>query len=196
MSGRATTIFRGAANGESELLFESRVRPRRRRTLSLHTHPPSPMPFDLDDFGVAAAGTEARPVLSWRESPETSLADWTLKIVVADSSGRRATEYHCHKTALGVGPRSLPYFERIFQGSGLAEHAVGTSEIELQASAADAIPVLLDYVYLPRHARGHDRQCCRPDVPCALLSRPGSIHGSAGLHPKGSQLQDSAHILR
>jgi hypothetical protein len=105
------------------------------------------MPFDLDDFGVAAAGTEARPVLSWRESPETSLADWTLKIVVADSSGRRATEYHCHKTALGVGPRSLPYFERIFQGSGLAEHAVGTSEIELQASAADAIPVLLDYVY-------------------------------------------------
>jgi hypothetical protein len=107
------------------------------------------MPFDLDDFGVAAAGTEARPVLSWRESPETSLADWTLKIVVAqaDSSERRATEYHCHKTALGVGPRSLPYFERIFQGSGLAEHAVGTSEIELQASAADAIPVLLDYVY-------------------------------------------------
>jgi len=61
--------------------------------------------------------------------------------------------YHCHKTALGVGPRSLPYFEQIFQGSGLAEHAVGTSKIELQTSAAEAMPGLLDFVYLYVHTQ-------------------------------------------
>ena len=37
--------------------------------------------FDLDDFGVAA-GTHSRPVLSWRESPETSLSDWVVRVVV------------------------------------------------------------------------------------------------------------------
>ena len=99
--------------------------------------------FDLDDFGVAVC-THSRPVLSWRESPETSLSDWVVRVVVP---GRRAAEYHCHKTVLGVGPRSLPYFERIFRTAGLAEHAVGRSELELEASAADAMPAFLDFVY-------------------------------------------------
>jgi hypothetical protein len=115
---------------------------------------------------AAAAG--AGP-LDWWHDPlrgSQSLSDWTIEVSIegpvstAEMSGaggrtarRRDDEkssrlYHCHKTSLAVGPRACGYFTQLFCGvGGLAEHGSRVSRIELQASAAAAMPVFLDYVY-------------------------------------------------
>ena len=121
----------------------------------------TPKPFELDGFEASADEKELPPPLSWRSDPTTSLSDWTLRVSIAPSSdsdgcttrttdlGPPLTEvvYHCHKVALGVGPRALQYFQPVFQGGGFVEAADSSSTFELQASAVEAMPALLDFVY-------------------------------------------------
>ena len=104
--------------------------------------------LDLGSFGGgrAAAKPPKAKTLSWRLPPEESLSDWAIK-VKAEGSSRRAETYHCHRSVLGVGPRHSGYFKQLFQGGHFTENADATSEHELKASAAEAFPQLLDFVY-------------------------------------------------
>ena len=55
--------------------------------------------------------------------------------------------YHVHKAILSVGPRRSDYFSTLFKQSHLSEFATNTSHIQLEPSAADSIPALLDFIY-------------------------------------------------
>jgi len=55
--------------------------------------------------------------------------------------------YHVHKAILSVGPRRSDYFAALFKQSHLSEFATSTSRIQLEPSAADSFPALLDYIY-------------------------------------------------
>ena len=55
--------------------------------------------------------------------------------------------YHVHKNILSVGSKQSLYFARVFANKTLQEHATSTSRIELDPLAADAFPILLDYIY-------------------------------------------------
>jgi hypothetical protein len=106
-----------------------------------------PAPFDLDKFIVGSD----RPALSWRTTAGF-LSDWTLQVrVVMDPEANSGDEvskfYHCHKVVLAVGPRSLQYFETLFESSGLAEHSDSRTVLELHPITAAAMPVLLTYIY-------------------------------------------------
>jgi hypothetical protein len=68
-----------------------------------------------------------------------SLSDWTIEI-----NGRDV--YHVHKSFLAAGKRSSVYFERLFQSS-MAETSRSASKIDLESSAAHAVPAMLDFMY-------------------------------------------------
>jgi len=55
--------------------------------------------------------------------------------------------YHVHKAILSVGPRRSEYFSTLFKQNHLSEFATSTSHINLEDSAADAFPAILDYIY-------------------------------------------------
>ena len=102
--------------------------------------------LDLGSFAAADKPPQAQQTLSWRLPPQESLSDWAIKVQVEGSS-RAADTYHCHRSVLGVGPRHSGYFKRLFQGGQFNENAYATSKHELKASAADAFPQMLDFVY-------------------------------------------------
>jgi hypothetical protein len=59
----------------------------------------------------------------------------------------RVETYHVHKAILSVGPRRSEYFATLFKQSQLSEHSTNTSHINLEESAAEAFPGVLDYIY-------------------------------------------------
>lgn len=93
---------------------------------------------------------------SWRLPKETSHSDWTIEITptpllqTAASSDVSVSVYHVHKGILAAsGNRSCDYFARLFQHDGFAESKNNTSRISLPDLAADAFPVMLDFIYSP-----------------------------------------------
>ena len=85
---------------------------------------------------------EIEQPLSWKLDPEESLSDWTLIV-------RRYTEsktYHVHKACLAVGPGKSEYFASLFRLQ-MKENTSNTSDIALEDSAADAVPLMLDFLY-------------------------------------------------
>ena len=62
-------------------------------------------------------------------------------------------EYHVHKAILSVGPRRSEYFGTLFKQSHLSEFENNTSRINLEDSAADAFPAILDYIYTEKNIK-------------------------------------------
>ena len=83
--------------------------------------------------------------LSWRMSPEESFSDWTM-IITTTGNAKVSTEYDVHRIILAVGPSKSDYFARLFR-MPTKERATNTSNIEFEKDAADAIPVMLDFMY-------------------------------------------------
>ena len=83
--------------------------------------------------------------LSWRMIPEESLSDWTLIVTTTESAGV-SNEYHLHRNILAVGPCKSDYFAALFR-MPMKEKATSTSDIELDKDAADAVPLMLDFMY-------------------------------------------------
>jgi len=112
------------------------------------------MSFDLGCFSFPESPSEAgtAPTLSWRMDPAKSLSDWTLNIIPKtshDASVKDVHEvqtYHVHRTSLATGPRFSLYFEHEFQTK---ESDAKTTTIEFEPSTAEAIPVMLDFIYSP-----------------------------------------------
>ena len=122
---------------------------------------------DLDAYGFGSDGRPSRDAaLSWRLDEADSLSDWTITVTRAhrehastttgEGQGRAkaplspaaARQYHVHKNILAVGRKRSEYFVGLFRSQDqLAELIDATSYIELEGSAADAFPVMLDYLY-------------------------------------------------
>jgi BTB/POZ domain len=83
--------------------------------------------------------------LSWRMSPEESLSDWTL-IITSTEDSCLSNEYHLHRTMLAVGPCKSDYFAALFRML-TRETSTNTSDIKLDKDAADAVPLMLDFIY-------------------------------------------------
>jgi len=60
--------------------------------------------------------------------------------------------YHVHRHQLAVGRNSSGYFSRLFgQGGRFSESQQATSRIPLHPLAAAAVPLMLDFLYVPFH---------------------------------------------
>ncbi|CAB9505923.1 nervous system development [Seminavis robusta] len=87
----------------------------------------------------------------WRGNPEETYSDWTIEIV-CNSEKEETETYHAHKFVLGYGPRSSGYFAKLFQhGHALKESESKKSRIELEPIAAQAFPLMLDFIYSPEN---------------------------------------------
>lgn len=83
--------------------------------------------------------------LCWRMPPDESLSDWSIEIVTSGST----MVYHVHQCLLAVGPHASGYFARLLKSRSFAETSTSRSQIELELPAANAFPILLDFVYHP-----------------------------------------------
>lgn len=122
------------------------------------------------------ASLSMQNALTWRLDPEESFSDWTIQVFTSsdrtndgvhpvvesflaqnqdgqqdyvrneNTSHQVTTNYHVHKHMLGAGQRSSLYFARMFK-STMAETCTSTSRIELDDAAADAFPIMLDFMY-------------------------------------------------
>lgn len=98
------------------------------------------MSLDLGSFRVSGVSEGSRSqALSWRMDAEESLSDWTIEVNGSDV-------YHVHRSFLAAGKRSSLYFERLFQ-SRMSETSNSLSRIDLESSAAHAVPAMLDFMY-------------------------------------------------
>ena len=113
----------------------------------LRVRPSIPAPelaiaIDFGDFGGEKDAVVAAP-LSWRDDPEASLSDHTVRLRNEQSSNHcQESSYHCHRTSLATGPRASQYFARLFR-SGLSVD----EPLAVEQSAYDSFGVLLDYIY-------------------------------------------------
>jgi len=82
--------------------------------------------------------------LDWRMEPKETLSDWTIEVVV---DKKTHSTYHTHRVTLSLGSKKSEYFERLFQSENFVEQKTRTSRIELDELAAQAFPVMLDFMY-------------------------------------------------
>ena len=101
--------------------------------------PPSPSTSDDDE---REDGMES--CLDWRMKAKESHSDWTIEILV---NGKSHCIYPVHKVALSFGSNRSEYFVRLFQNESCSEHKTSTSRIEMEEPAAQAFPIMLDYLY-------------------------------------------------
>jgi hypothetical protein len=86
--------------------------------------------------------------LCWKMDLVKSFSDWTIEIVSKPGGETKVDIYNCHKIILAVGPRCSDYFARLLQtGDRFPEGQSNTSRVELEVLAAEAFPVLLDFMY-------------------------------------------------
>ena len=114
------------------------------------------MSFDLGVFCYPDASSETKSCVNWRTTPGKSLSDWTLTITskaipAGGKEENRVHAYHVHKTYLAIGPRSSVYFEHLFQENNSSTTTTtptnNTTNLEFEASSADAMPAMLDFMY-------------------------------------------------
>ena len=97
--------------------------------------------------GDSEEGDEAlEQQLSWRMSSEESLSDWTLIITTTQGACVSNEQYHLHRPILAVGPCKSDYFAAVFR-MPMKERTTNTSDIKLDKDAADAVPLMLDFMY-------------------------------------------------
>jgi hypothetical protein len=101
--------------------------------------------FQDDEY----SSDEESNVPSWRLAPEKSFSDFVIAVTVeidVDNTSTAPTEYHVHKERLTVGPRKSIVFAKAIH-TKMTEAAEGKYSTTLQKSAADAFPIMLDYIY-------------------------------------------------
>ena len=121
------------------------------------------MDLDLGCF-TDEPGMQARAELSWGFDPE-NLSDYKIVVTSPAPDGtlilKKKTShdetksppkseevYHVHKSIIGVGPHNSLYFARLFLPvTEVADHASKTISVELEPSAANAFPKMLDFIY-------------------------------------------------
>lgn len=90
--------------------------------------------------------------LSWRLDPDESHSDWTIEVTTQHDTNKCDT-YYVHKNIMAVGPCRSDYFVSLFRSTHLAESQTNTSRIVLEKQAAQAMPIMLDFMYdIPSHS--------------------------------------------
>eukprot|EP00592_Proboscia_alata_P022045 CAMPEP_0194414218 /NCGR_PEP_ID=MMETSP0176-20130528/12816_1 /TAXON_ID=216777 /ORGANISM="Proboscia alata, Strain PI-D3" /LENGTH=565 /DNA_ID=CAMNT_0039218037 /DNA_START=296 /DNA_END=1993 /DNA_ORIENTATION=- len=111
--------------------------------------------FSDDDDDSNVEGSLA----TWRLDPKESFSDFVIVVAVEeeekiDDDTRRSQqqkqpsskEYFVHKERLMVGPRKSKVLLKAIQ-SNMAEAATNRYKTALKQTAADAFPIMLDYIY-------------------------------------------------
>lgn len=84
----------------------------------------------------------------WRTDPEESFSDWKIVVRIKDDAGNKADQtYHVHKVIIAAGEHKCNYFAHVCRSKNFAESETQTSTVELPSLLAEALPLLLDYVY-------------------------------------------------
>jgi len=110
---------------------------------------------DLDQKNISKDTSESRS----DESDKTGLEEPLVRTLEQSKSMLPSRKYFVHKTQLAVGPRRSEYFSNLFKKKRLSmAESNETSEsaskhkgtrIELRPSAANAFPIMLDFIYSP-----------------------------------------------
>ena len=106
--------------------------------------------LDIGEYAFSDnSGMSSPAPLSWRQDRTESLSDWTIVLTCEPPDPTRAKTYHVHKTMLAFGSNRSEYFEKMFKGGGtrMAEDQTQTSKLQFMASACEAFPLLLDFMY-------------------------------------------------
>lgn len=103
--------------------------------------------YDDDFENDGSIGEDSEEALTWRTDPEKSLSDWTINI--SNRSTRQTQSYHVHRNVLAVGPRRSEYFVRFFLSHDRLHKTGHSTDIWLEGVAADAMSLLLDFMYSP-----------------------------------------------
>lgn len=134
------------------------------------------MKRQMIDFGAYeewSTSDEERPPLSWRLDRKASFSDWAIEVKVKGCADQCST-YHCHRVLLAVGPRSCTYFSKTFR-SGFSETSEAISKLTLEASAAEAFPSFLDWLYTGNLVISTDTAVALLDLSNYLLCKPACI---------------------
>mmetsp|Transcript_9006 Transcript_9006/g.14013 ORF Transcript_9006/g.14013 Transcript_9006/m.14013 type:complete len:481 (-) Transcript_9006:149-1591(-) len=142
---------------------------------------------DVIQFHYDSEEEEGRPTsnphvrLHWNMDPEVSFSDWKIEISykvktntttaadiddnadISNSSTSITTKtklYHVHKSVLAVGARRSEYFARLFHTNNTYKDNI--SQIELEPCAAEAFPIVLDYLYCPERCLQVNSQNAAP----------------------------------
>jgi hypothetical protein len=121
--------------------------------------------LDLGSFEEDISSPKRAKKLTWRRcDTEENFSDWTIIVKQHASEGEGVATpspatYHVHKCVLGAGPRSSEYFHKVFQSTELEESKKSTSVLELEPSAAEAFPDMLDFMYEPLEAIALNPYC-------------------------------------
>ena len=67
---------------------------------------------------------------------------------------------HLHRNMLAVGPCKSHYFTALFR-TPMAETTTKTSDIKFRKDAADAVPLILDFIYTQKLGKIISEQQCR-----------------------------------
>lgn len=113
--------------------------------------------FNVDDGDWDNESDKEDP-LTWSLEEPSDFCDWTIEVTrigrhgkakdnLASSNKSQLQRYHVHKAILSVGPRRSEYFATLFRQDHLSEFSTNTSRINLEESAADVFPSVLDYIY-------------------------------------------------
>lgn len=102
------------------------------------------------DAGEAPTATSASRVrYHRRQSKEHKGKD----VEAAETKKPLVQHYHVHKAILSMGPRRSEYFATLFKQSHLSEFQTSTSRINLEESAFEAFPAILDYIYTDKNVK-------------------------------------------
>jgi hypothetical protein len=82
----------------------------------------------------------------WRLDPVESFSDWVLEVLCEEDD--ILSTYHVHKAILAAGIRKSSYFVTLFQTKqNFKEKALCKCRFNLNDTAAEAFPAMLDYMY-------------------------------------------------
>ena len=115
-------------------------------------------------------GAEYTP-MTWRLSPEKTLADWTIFVKTKNSTEPPPVQYHCHRVSLAVGPKACGFFTKEFIG-----HDEGKIAVEVSVCNEADAPLALKKRLVPKGLKKAIQQLSRtasaaegvPEASCLL----------------------------
>jgi len=112
--------------------------------------------FDVDEDDWDDVSEKEEP-LTWSLDEPGNLCDWTVEVTRIQSPSfptrPLVQHYHVHKAILSAGPRRSEYFATLFKQSHLTEFSTNSSRINMEDSAADVFPAILDYIYSDKNVK-------------------------------------------
>ena len=107
-----------------------------------------------ETFGDDGSSMSTNNPYAWRSDPTESLSDWTILVRRKSEPNRIIDTYHVHKVHLVTGLHRSSYFRAVFNATEkhmVSEKETSTTTLDLEDSAAQRFPDLLDLLYSSNH---------------------------------------------